>query len=110
SIGAVFAGILAIVVLDNSIDFVLHSTGFDPADPQSDGDGGFGLTSMQERMRLVGGRLDVESAPGWGTRVRGQVSLDEQRRPDSPGGVHPVDAEPIRVLLVDDHPLAREGI
>jgi DNA-binding NarL/FixJ family response regulator len=42
--------------------------------------------------------------------VRGQVTLDEQRRPDAPDVAHPVTSEPIRVLLVDDHPLAREGI
>src|SRR5207248_9630823 len=31
--------------------------GFDPTDPHSESGGGFGLTSMQERIRLVGGRL-----------------------------------------------------
>jgi DNA-binding NarL/FixJ family response regulator len=84
--------------------------GFDPADRRADGDGGFGLTSMQERMRLVGGRLDVESAPGWGARVRGQVVLDGERRAESPDRPLAATTEPVRVLLVDDHPLAREGI
>jgi signal transduction histidine kinase len=31
--------------------------------------GGLGLLSMQERIHLVHGRLNVESAPGLGTRV-----------------------------------------
>jgi signal transduction histidine kinase len=61
--------------------------GFDPGAPRgaearTDG-GGFGLTSMQERMRLIGGRLDVESAPGWGARVRGQVTLADEHLPEA---------------------------
>ncbi len=39
--------------------------GFDPAAATS----GFGLLGMQERVDLIGGRLDIESAPGSGTRV-----------------------------------------
>ena len=30
----------------------------------------FGLISMGERASLVGGRLDIDTAPGRGTRVR----------------------------------------
>ena len=40
--------------------------GFDPA--QVGGDG-LGLKGMAERARLVGGELDVRSAPGGGTTV-----------------------------------------
>jgi signal transduction histidine kinase len=41
--------------------------GFDPtAAPAS---GHFGLTTMRERMQIVGGEFSVESAPGQGTRV-----------------------------------------
>jgi len=40
--------------------------GFDPADNPSEG---FGLQSMFERAVGFGGRLDVESAPGKGTRI-----------------------------------------
>ncbi|HEX8385927.1 MAG TPA: PAS domain S-box protein [Rubricoccaceae bacterium] len=31
--------------------------------------GGFGLPSVHERLRLVGGRFEIDSAPGTGTRV-----------------------------------------
>jgi DNA-binding NarL/FixJ family response regulator len=71
-------------------------------------DGGFGLSGMRERMRLVGGDLEVESAPGWGTRVRARLQLDPVAATPGPELEHPSD--PIRVLLVDDHPLAREGL
>src|SRR5262249_48319025 len=83
--------------------------GFDPADPRSENGGGFGLTSMQERIRLIGGRLGGGSAPGWGTRVRGQLTLAEEH-PSNETPAHPTTTAPIRVLLVDDHPLAREGV
>jgi signal transduction histidine kinase len=41
--------------------------GFDPDEPR--GRGSLGLVSMRERLRLVSGTLDVESAPGQGTAV-----------------------------------------
>jgi signal transduction histidine kinase len=37
---------------------------------------GLGLTSMQERMRLVHGSLTIESSPGAGTRVCAEVPID----------------------------------
>ena len=46
--------------------------GFDPADH---GDG-LGLVSMRDRVGAVGGRLEVRSAPGAGTSVRGTVPAD----------------------------------
>jgi signal transduction histidine kinase len=50
--------------------------GFDPA--QSPG-GGFGLQSMRERLVRLAGHVDVESAPGKGTRVTAVCPLDEGR-------------------------------
>lgn len=41
--------------------------GFDPQEPPKPGS--FGLMGMRERAELLGGRLEVESAPGKGTRV-----------------------------------------
>jgi PAS domain S-box-containing protein len=36
---------------------------------------GFGFFSIRERLRYLGGQLEVESEPGWGTRVTLQVPL-----------------------------------
>jgi len=45
--------------------------GFDPASVADEGgDGGIGLAGMRERLRLLGGRLEIESAPGGPTVVR----------------------------------------
>jgi signal transduction histidine kinase len=46
--------------------------GFDPASvaPAQDGQSGIGLVGMRERLRLLGGHLEIESAPGGPTIVR----------------------------------------
>ncbi|GBD11858.1 Signal transduction histidine-protein kinase/phosphatase DegS [bacterium HR23] len=36
-----------------------------------------GLLGMQERVTLLGGRLEVDSAPGQGTRLRATIPLEE---------------------------------
>jgi signal transduction histidine kinase len=48
--------------------------GFD-AQAAAEGDG---LTNMRDRLGAVGGTLEVESAPGKGTRIRGAVPLSEK--------------------------------
>lgn len=48
-------------------------TGFDPASP---GRSGVGLTSMTARTGEIGGTLDIQSAPGQGTRVVIRVPAD----------------------------------
>ena len=50
--------------------------GFEP----DRGSGGFGLKSMGERMTKLGGYVDVESAPGKGTRVICVCPLKEAKR------------------------------
>ena len=47
--------------------------GFDPA--QDPGEG-FGLQSMRERLTRLGGRVEVESAPGEGTTITCVCPLD----------------------------------
>lgn len=45
---------------------------------------GLGLFGMGERAAYLGGRVDVQSAPGTGTRVRAEIPLGD---PDAPVGV-----------------------
>ncbi|HEX9187147.1 MAG TPA: response regulator, partial [Vicinamibacteria bacterium] len=91
---------------------------------------GFGLFSIRERLSLIGGRFEIDSSPGHGSRFMlvaptGRVSaaaappaLEGRAQP----GNHPPPATPaahagpprpgtpIRVLLADDHAVMREGL
>lgn len=60
------------VVLDVRDDGI----GFDPASVRADGTRGRGLAGIRERARALGGRADVESAPGEGTTVSVRFPLD----------------------------------
>jgi signal transduction histidine kinase len=43
--------------------------GFDPDTLEPKTEGGFGLFSVRERLRLFGGHLEIDSTPGNGTRM-----------------------------------------
>ena len=78
-------------------------------------DGGFGLFSIRERLDLLGGRMEVESAAGRGTRVtlvaRPQVKQEQIDQGETVEGNHGIpDSQKVRVLLVDDHRVVREGL
>lgn len=53
---------------DVALEIIDDGRGFDRDDPHWRP--GLGLASMEERARLVGGRVAVTSAPGQGTRIR----------------------------------------
>ncbi len=61
------------LALNGGGDLVLsvadEGRGYDPAATPLHRTGGFGLTSIREQARLLGGQLEIESAPGSGTRV-----------------------------------------
>lgn len=59
--------VLAIEIYDDGV-------GFDPASVEV---GHYGLVGMRERIRLAGGRLDILSRPGEGTRVMAEFPLEE---------------------------------
>ncbi|BEQ15945.1 sensor histidine kinase [Desulfoferula mesophila] len=66
-----FSNQLRLVVSD-------HGRGFDyrPNDTQTESGGGFGLFSLKERLRHLGGRLQVHSQVGNGTQVALIIPLD----------------------------------
>ena len=102
-----------------------EGVGFEPArldDRSKAGQVGWGLFSIRERLSLLGGRCDIESAPGKGTRVqlvapRGNPQTFITLPPvpvfapdDAPiGGSDTVraSADALRILIVDDHPTVR---
>jgi len=55
---------------------------------------GLGLASMGDRMREVGGRAQIESERGWGTRIIARVPVAVGRRP-SGGTLRGVSREPL---------------
>jgi signal transduction histidine kinase len=42
-----------------------------------------GLLGMQERVWLVGGQIDIKSAPAWGTEIRVRFPLQNSRQPSA---------------------------
>jgi CheY-like chemotaxis protein len=82
------------------------------------------LFRIRERLTLLGGRLDIDSAPGRGTRVR--LVAPRDAAPDTvdganelslslTGGALAVDddrasADALRILIVDDHPAVRRAL
>jgi CheY-like chemotaxis protein/two-component sensor histidine kinase len=111
--------------------------GFDPVAMEAKSESGhFGLFSVKERMQAMGGRLDVKSKPGAGTTVTMTLPLVKRTPteyagtpanvfagappPEQPSETsifhiphvpfHPPPGNTIRLLLVDDHTMVRQGL
>ena len=109
---------LCITVADDGI-------GFDPAeldDRSRVRKVGWGLFGIRERLTLLGGRLDIDSAPGRGTRFRliaprgaahDLISAPDQV-PDlataaaSRSAASRASGDGLRILIVDDHATVRK--
>ena len=70
-------GIVRVEAADGAVRLIIsdNGVGFDPAMPR--GLGHQGLINMNARASSVGGRLDVQSQPGSGTRIIVEVPLRE---------------------------------
>ncbi len=100
-----------------------RGSGFDPTHLDKKAvAGGFGLFNIRERLSLLGGKMEIRSAPGKGSVFSLSVPLDgsressagnPERRPDAEkkGEPSPAEGAPvIRVLITDDHRIARRGL
>jgi PAS domain S-box-containing protein len=107
-----------------------EGVGFDPSatlHDKSQRQAGLGLFSIQERLALLGGHLDIQSAPGKGSRFtltlprtglpgltadgteaqhHDTAALHERLVYDSARGT----SKSLRILIADDHPVARAGL
>ena len=69
------------VTLDYALDFVTltvkdNGVGFDPERVRiEEGRGGFGLTGMRQRARLLRGDVEIASAPGQGAKVIARIPI-----------------------------------
>jgi DNA-binding NarL/FixJ family response regulator len=60
-----------------------------------------GIRGMHERARLLGADINIESAPGDGTKVRLELPLKKDREEPT---------EKVSILLVEDHATVREAV
>ena len=114
--------------MDLQIGVTDRGNGFSPTPekPEVTSTGRFGLFSIYERMLVIGGKLDIDSKIGQGTRVTLTLPCQNlavshagdqvheksggSRTIDSPSFVSPPSSDRIQVLLVDDHAMVRQGL
>ena len=117
------------VVLSSSENVIFASVsdaglGFDPAilSTGMPAQSGLGLLSLRERASYIGGNLDIESAPGQGSRITLTVPLitEDREAPQTPEAEEPalitsVEPDPhaageVKVLFVDAHKVMRRAM
>ncbi len=97
--------------------------GFDPAQLHaSNRHEGIGLFSIGERLKLIGGRMEIDSMPGRGSRITLSAPALDPNKESVTGGPpaasigmvpprqSPAIGEDTRILLVDDHAVVRQGL
>jgi PAS domain S-box-containing protein len=112
-------GRIQVTVVDKGVGF----------EPGTEDMSRFGLFSIRERLYYLGGDMEVESAPGCGTRfsllipagftpsqpeaptpASGAFEPGEARSAGPVPGAHPGRGRKIRVILADDHQIMRQGL
>jgi signal transduction histidine kinase len=70
----------------NEIELTVHDSGagFEPEEATKGR--GLGLTSMQERLKLVNGQLSIDSKPQRGTTIHARVPLNPRMKSASAVG------------------------
>ncbi len=97
-----------ITSLSDEIVFIISDDGcgFDPQNAPGTKEKHFGLSIMRERAEQVGGRLELRSSIGQGTRVLVHIPrILPSALKDDLGDIHG-----LRILLVDDQPLFLDGL
>jgi signal transduction histidine kinase/CheY-like chemotaxis protein len=95
-----------------------RGTGFNPASMKHEGTG---LLRIRHRLELIGGHMEIESAPRKGSRFAVIVPLAETAIAPftAEAGLQSEEAPPrrdkpvsgmIRILIVDDHAIMRQGL
>ena len=68
---------MRIVRIDDSVTIAVRNDGRGFGLPGVRAGGGLGILGMEERVKLLGGTLQVCSRPGAGTEVRAELRVDE---------------------------------
>ncbi len=110
-------GRIRLVVRDEGAGFPVSRKGKRRTDEAS-----FGLFSIEQRLAHLGGEMEIDSAPGKGTKITLTVRAGELRRSgnepgevssgaENTGGVAGREKTAVhRVLIVADHQIMREGL
>jgi PAS domain S-box-containing protein len=119
------SAIVEVGIVDHRIRISVkdEGKGFDPVATEAK-DGvisGFGLFTIKERVMFMGGRFDIESAPGKGCSVILEIPKKIQQkkfseqfesgainRQQTPVGQ--IQSSKVRILLADDHAVMRQGL
>ena len=121
--GAREARLMMLRTPDNWTKIVIEDqgVGFDQEAVNTNGSG-LGLFGIQQRLNYMGGKMEVESAPGKGTRIillappaESQIVASSPPAAMQGAGTGDVEFEVrksrrIGILLVDDHKIVRQGL